>query len=508
MSLFMSLVGMVMLLFIAFAFSSNRKNINFRTVGGAFAIQFVLGAFILYVPWGQKLLNSFSNGVSHVINYGGDGTAFLFGSLVNFSVDGIGFIFALQVLPTLIFFSALIAVLYHIGAMQWVIRILGGTLQKILGTSRAESMSASANIFVGQTEAPLVVRPFIPKMTQSELFAVMCGGLASVAGGVLAGYASMGVPIEYLVAASFMAAPGGLLFAKILYPETDKPSENIEEAVDNEEEKPVNVIDAAAGGAASGLKLALNVGAMLIAFIGLIALVNGMLGYGAGLFGYGDSGVHDAYMVLLTSVHMDGQLASDIFLQAQAAMAEAANLPELQAGFDGTQISRDALISGLAIFDDSGVSSAVIAAKNDLITAAQVSLTLEQILGWAFSPLAFLIGVPKEEAIIAGSFIGQKLVTNEFVAYLNFMPYLGESPQIVEATGVVMSKKTTAIISFALCGFANLSSIAILLGGLGSLAPNRRPDIARMGLKAVLAGTLSNLMAATIAGFFLTLSAM
>ncbi len=427
MSLFMSLVGMVILLSIAFVFSSNRKTINFRTVGGAFAIQFLLGAFILYVPWGQKLLSGFSNGVSNVINYGNDGAAFLFGGLVSdqmFSVfGGGGFVFAFRVLPTLIFFSALIAVLYHIGAMQWVIRILGGSLQKILGTSRAESMSAAANIFVGQTEAPLVVRPFISRMTQSELFAVMCGGLASVAGGVLAGYAAMGVPIEYLVAASFMAAPGGLLFAKILFPETDKPSENIEEAVDSNEEKAVNVIDAAAGGAASGLKLALNVGAMLIAFIGLIALVNGMLG---GIGGWFD--------------------------------------------------------------------------KPDL--------TLELILGYAFAPLAFLIGVPWEEATVAGSFIGQKLVTNEFVAYLNFTPYLGESAKIIEATGAVMSQKTTAIISFALCGFANLSSIAILLGGLGSLAPNRRSDIARMGIKAVLAGTLSNLMAATIAGFFLTLGGM
>ncbi|WP_025538603.1 NupC/NupG family nucleoside CNT transporter, partial [Vibrio parahaemolyticus] len=282
MSLFMSLVGMVVLLAIAFAFSNNRKAINLRTVGGAFAIQFALGAFVLYVPWGRDLLNGFSTGVSNVINYGNNGSSFLFGGLVSdkmFEVfGGGGFIFAFRVLPTLIFFSALISVLYYVGVMQWVIKILGGALQKALGTSRAESMSAAANIFVGQTEAPLVVRPFVPKMTQSELFAVMCGGLASVAGGVLAGYASMGVPLEYLVAASFMAAPGGLLFAKILHPETDQPHEDIEEAMDGGDDKPANVIDAAAGGAASGLQLALNVGAMLIAFVGLIALVNGMLG--------------------------------------------------------------------------------------------------------------------------------------------------------------------------------------------------------------------------------------
>lgn len=269
MSLFMSLIGMVVLLAIAVAFSNNRKAINLRTVGGAFAIQFALGAFVLYVPWGRDLLNGFSSGVSNVINYGNDGSSFLFGGLVSdkmFEVfGGGGFIFAFRVLPTLIFFSALISVLYYIGVMQWVIKILGGALQKALGTSRAESMSAAANIFVGQTEAPLVVRPFVPKMTQSELFAVMCGGLASVAGGVLAGYASMGVPLEYLVAASFMAAPGGLLFAKILHPETDQPHESIEEAMDGGDDKPVNVIDAAAGGAASGLQLALNVGAVVVA---------------------------------------------------------------------------------------------------------------------------------------------------------------------------------------------------------------------------------------------------
>ncbi|WP_104401480.1 NupC/NupG family nucleoside CNT transporter [Vibrio penaeicida] len=419
MSLFMSLVGIVVLLGIAVLLSGNRKAINFRTVGGAFAIQFALGAFVLYIPWGRDLLAAFSAGVQNVIDYGKDGTGFLFGSLVNFSVDGIGFIFAFQVLPTLIFFSALISVLYYVGIMQWVIKILGGALQKALGTSRAESMSAAANIFVGQTEAPLVVRPFVPKMTQSELFAVMCGGLASVAGGVLAGYASMGVPLEYLVAASFMAAPGGLLFAKIIMPETEKAKDDIDSDIDGGDDKPANVIDAAAGGASVGLQLALNVGAMLLAFIGLIALVNGVLGGVGGWFG----------------------------------------MPEL---------------------------------------------TLELVLGWVFAPLAFVIGVPWEEATLAGSFIGQKIVVNEFVAYLNFTPYIGEGAKVVAETGLPMSEKTTAIIAFALCGFANLSSIAILLGGLGSLAPSRRHDIARMGVKAVVAGTLSNLMAATIAGLFLS----
>ncbi|MDD1792812.1 NupC/NupG family nucleoside CNT transporter [Enterovibrio makurazakiensis] len=412
MSLIMSIVGMVVLLLIAVLLSDNRKAINLRTVGGAFAIQFILGGFILFVPWGQTLLNGMANAVQNVINYGKDGIGFLFGSLVNFSVDGIGFIFAFQVLPTVVFFSALISVLYYLGVMQLVIRILGGALRKVLGTSHAESMSATANIFVGQTEAPLVVRPYVPKMTQSELFAVMCGGMASVAGGVLAGYAAMGVPLSYLIAASFMAAPGGLLFAKIIKPETDQPIDQFGKDSDEEEDKPANLIDAAAGGASSGMQLALNIGAMLLAFIGLIALVNGMLGGIGGWFGIED-------------------------------------------------------------------------------------LTLEFLLGKVFAPLAFLIGVPWAEADLAGSLIGQKIVVNEFVAYLNFTPMIPD-----------LSDKTVAIISFALCGFANLSSVAILLGGLGSIAPTRRHDIARFGMKAVAAGTLSNLMSATIAGFFLTLSMM
>jgi concentrative nucleoside transporter, CNT family len=416
----MSLVGMAVLIGIAYLASQNRKAIRLRTVAGAFAIQLFFGAFVLYTPFGQSVLLGLSNGVQQVIDYGNDGITFIFGGLNTdqmFDVfGGSGFVFAVRVLPVIIFFSSLIAVLYHIGLMQWVINILGGGLRKVLGTSRAESLSATANIFVGQTEAPLVVRPFIKGMTSSELFAVMVGGLASVAGSVLAGYASLGVPLEYLIAASFMAAPGGLLFAKMIYPETEEPREALsaDEMKAAGETESVNVIDAAANGAASGLKLAMNVGAMLLAFVGLIALVNGLFSGVGGWFGHSE-------------------------------------------------------------------------------------LTLELILGYVFAPLAFLIGVPWGEAIIAGSFIGQKLIVNEFVAYLNFAPYLAEGAE------VVLSEKTRAIISFALCGFANLSSIAILLGGLGSLAPSRRPDIARFGLKAVLAATLSNLMSATIAGLFLSL---
>jgi len=422
MTLLMSLVGMVTLIAIALIFSTDRRAIRLRTVGGAFAIQAGIGAFVLYVPFGQAVLQAISSAVSQVVLYANDGIDFLFGGLAD--VENVGFVFAIKVLPVIIFFSSLIAVLYYLGIMQWVIRLLGGALQKALGTSRTESLSATANIFVGQTEAPLVVRPFIARMTPSQLFAVMCGGLASVAGSVLAGYAALGIPMEYLVAASFMAAPGGLLFAKLIMPETREPVDDTEQVPDviEEDDRPANVLDAAANGASSGLRLAANVGAMLLAFIGLIALINGMLGGVGGWIGF-------------------------------------------------------------------------------------EALSLEWILGWLFAPLAFLLGVPWEEATLAGSFIGQKLVVNEFVAYINLAPYL-EGDQLVAATGQVMTPHTMAILSFALCGFANLSSIAILLGGLGSIAPNRRPEIARFGLKAVLAGTLSNLMSASLAGFFLALGAL
>ena len=417
MSVLNSLFGMAVLIAIAVLLSSNRRAINIRTVAGAFLIQVALGALVLFVPWGRDGLLSVSEGVSKVIAYGNDGVGFLFGGLVSdqmFEVfGGGGFVFALRVLPMIVFFSSLMAVLYYTGVMQIIIKVIGGFLQKVLGTSKAESMSAAANIFVGQTEAPLVVRPFIKSMTRSELFAVMSGGLASVAGSVLAGYAQMGVPLPYLIAASFMAAPGGLLFAKLLVPETEKPRTD-EELVD-EGDKPVNVIDAAAGGAVTGAHIAIAVGASLLAFVALISLVNGMIGGVGGWFGYG-------------------------------------------------------------------------------------SLTLQTILGWLFSPLAWAIGVPWSEAGIAGSLIGQKVVVNEFVAYAEFVKYL--SPE----SAVQLSDTTKAIISFALCGFANLGSIAVLVGGLSIMAPSRRKDVAQLGFKAVIAGSLSNLMSAVIAGLFIGLS--
>ncbi|MCF2949514.1 NupC/NupG family nucleoside CNT transporter [Paraglaciecola aquimarina] len=400
-----SLIGVVLMLVIAYAASAHRKAINWRTVGGAFAVQASIGALVLYFPPGIQFLLALTGYVENIIGYSQDGINFIFGDLGNKSI---GFIFAFNVLPVIIFFSSLITVLYHLKIMDVVIRVIGGFLQKVLKTSRPESMSAAANIFVGQTEAPLVIKPFIPNLTRSELFAVMVGGLASIAGSVMAGYAGMGVEIKYLLAASFMAAPGGLLMAKMIIPETEEyKNELSDEAI--KENQYANIFDAAASGAASGLKLAVNVGAMLLAFIGLIALLNGLIGWAGGLF--------------------------------------------------GTE-----------------------------------NLSFEVILGYVFQPIAWTLGVPWSEANIAGSFIGQKMVVNEFVAYLDFLQHQAD-----------ISPHSQAIIIFSLCGFANFSSIAILMGGIGALAPNRRKEIAQLGLKTVLAATLANLMSAALAGFYLSL---
>jgi CNT family concentrative nucleoside transporter len=405
-------IGIFVLLAIAYALSTSKKSINIRTVGLAFTLQILLGAFVLYVPFGKDVLLSMTNGVQSVIDSAKVGINFLFGGLGTDAMfeNGVGFVFAVRVLPNIIFFSSLIAVLYYLGIMQWVIKIIGGALQKLLKTSKPESLSATANIFVGQTEAPLFVRPYIAKMTQSELFAIMVGGLASVAGSILAGYAGLGIELKYLIAASFMAAPGGLLMAKIICPETEQ-DKIVSEPVDYDDEnnKPTNVIDAAASGAASGLKLAVNVGAMLLAFIALIALLNTIVGGISGMLGY-------------------------------------------------------------------------------------EGITIEFFLGYLFAPFAYIIGVPVNEMLQAGSFIGQKIVVNEFFAYVNFV-------EIKET----LSPATQAIVTFALCGFANLSSIAILLGGIGSMAPSRRHDIARLGMRAMMAATLANLMSAAIAGIFISL---
>jgi CNT family concentrative nucleoside transporter len=401
----LSLGSIAFLLGAGWAVSSARGRINWRTVGGALALQVAIGGLVLYVPAGRRALEGLSGAVAGILGYAQAGIEFVFGDIGRFEL---GFVFAFHVLPVIIFFSSLVAVLYYLGIMGWVIRLLGGALRRLLGTSRAESLSATANIFVSQTEAPLVIRPYLPAMTRSELFAVMVGGMATVAGSVLAGYVALGVELRYLLAASFMAAPGGLLMAKLLVPETE-PARVSDARAEPQVEPHVNVIDAAAAGASSGLSLAVNIGAMLLAFIGLIALLNGILGWAGALVG------------------LEG-------------------------------------------------------------------LSLELLLGTLFRPLAFLLGVPWEEAVVAGNLIGQKLVLNEFVAYAAFSEDKAQ-----------LGAHAQAVVSFALCGFANFSSIAILLGGIGTLAPSRRAEVAELGLRAVLAGFMANLMSAAIAGFFLAL---
>ncbi|MGL4447988.1 MAG: NupC/NupG family nucleoside CNT transporter, partial [Shewanella sp.] len=285
MDVFISFIGMLSLMGLAVALSEHRRAIRARTVLGALAFQIAFGAFVMYAPIGQAVLDSASNGVMHVIGYGNEGLAFLFGDLAKF---GVGFIFVINVLCVVVFVSALIAVLYYLGIMQLVMGIIGGALSRLLGTSRAESLSATANIFVGPIEAPSMVRPFVKHMTRSELFAVMTGGLASVAGGTMIGYIQMGVDVKYVLTAAFMTAPAGLLFAKLMWPETSTPEENIKKVMGEQADKPSNILDAAAGGAAMGMQQVLNVSALLLAFVGLIALINGLVGGIGGWFGYGE----------------------------------------------------------------------------------------------------------------------------------------------------------------------------------------------------------------------------
>lgn len=397
--------GVLAIILIAVIFSTNRKAIRPRIVIAAFLLQVAMALLALYWPVGRAALSAMSDGVQAVIDYSNAGIAMVFGPLAD--VQKTGFSFALNVLPIIIFFSALMSVLYHIGVMQRIVAWFGGGLRLIVGTGRVESLVAAANVFLGQTEAPLVVKPYIRGMTMPQLFSVMVTGMASVAGSVLAAYAQMGISVEYLLAASFMSAPGGLLMAKLIMPDDpDDPVQDILRA-DEEEDRKTNVIMAAAIGAEDGVKLAISIGAMLIAFVSLIAMLNGIL-TGAG--------------------HLVG-------------------------------------IEGL---------------------------TMQKILGVAFSPIMYLLNIPWAEAQAAGGIFGEKLILNEFVAYAT----LGEAQ-------ASLSPRTVAILTFALCGFANISSIAILLGALGTLAPERMPQIAKFGLHVVLAGSLSNLMSAALAGLLI-----
>jgi concentrative nucleoside transporter, CNT family len=399
---FVGVLGLFVLLGIAYALSTNRKAINWRTVGLGTLFQVVFALVILKTEVGRVVFSAASDAVTAFLGFTDKGAEFIFGP---------GYaehLFAFKVLPTIIFFSAFITVLYYFGVLQWIVKVFARLMMKLMGTSGAESLSASANIFVGQTEAPLLIRPYVGTMTQSELMAVMTGGFATIAGGVMAAYVAMGIPAGHLLAASVMSAPAALVMAKLMFPETEKPK--TAGTVDIEVERPwANVIDAAASGASEGLKLALNVGAMLLAFIALIAVVNAALGAVGGWVG----------------------------------------LP---------------------------------------------GLSLETLLGQVCRPLAWVMGTPWAEADKVGSIIGIKTVVNEFVGYQQ----LGEMIKAGE-----LSEKSQVIAIYSLCGFSNFSSIAIQIGGIGSMAPERKGDLARLGLRAMVAGSLACFQTAVIAGLLL-----
>ena len=408
----LGIAGILVILGIAFILSANRKAIRLRIVGAAFALQAAIALFVFKTTIGVATIQTLSNGVANLLGYATKGTEFLFGPSES---NPLAHTFAIAALPVIIFFASLVAILYHLGIMQRVVRWLGGAIEWVIGISKVEALCAAANIFVGQSESPLVIRPYLPALRPAQLFQVMTSGMAGVAGTILAAYAAMGIKIDYLLAASFMSAPGAILMAKMMMP--DDPADMklpITEMVDAtgaaaEDEKAANIIMAAAQGAQLGVKLAVMVGAMVFAFVGLVALANGIL-----------TGVGHWF-----------------------------NVPDL---------------------------------------------TFQKLLGFVFAPIMYLIGVPWNEAGVAGGLFGEKIVLNEFVAYI----HLGQ----IKAT---LDEHTQAVITFALCGFANFSSIAIQMAVTGGLAPNQRPAIARLGLRALAAGSLSNLMSGALAGLFLSL---
>ncbi|RMH91055.1 NupC/NupG family nucleoside CNT transporter [Lysobacter pythonis] len=415
------LFGLAVLVGVAWLFSNNRRAVDWKLVSTGIALQIGFAALVLLVPGGREMFDWLGRGFVKLLAFVNAGSSFIFGSLMD--IDKFGFIFAFQVLPTIIFFAAFMGVLYHLGVMQAIVKAMAWAITKVMRVSGAETTSVCASVFIGQTEAPLTVRPYIARMTHSELLTMMIGGMAHIAGGVLAAYVGMlggGDPeqqafyAKHLLAASIMAAPATLVVAKLLIPETGEPLTR--GTVKMEVEKTTaNVIDAAASGAADGLRLALNIGAMLLAFIALIALVNAPLTW------FGE-------------------------------------------------------VTGLA-------------------AAIGKPTNLQTILGAVLAPLAWVIGVPWADATTVGSLIGQKVVINEFIAYTELAKITnGQMP------GVALSPQAALIATYALCGFANFSSIAIQIGGIGGLAPERRGDLARFGLRAVLGGSIATFMTATIAG--------
>ena len=402
---FIGILGILVLLAIAFAMSNNRKSIPWRLVIWGLGLQFIFAIFILKTPIGQPFFGAIDTAIKKILSFSDAGSDFLFKSFGAGIVEAPLMNFAFRILPTLIFFSSLIAILYHFGIIQFIVKWVARAMQKTMRTSGAETLSVSANIFVGQTEAPLMVRPFVSKMTRSELMAVMIGGFATAAGGVMAMYVKILADIPgiagHLMAASIMSAPAALVIAKIIYPETES-SDTMGDLKIELEKKDDNVMEALSRGATDGMKLAANVGAMLIAFVAMIALINAILGI--------------------------------------------------------------------------------------------MDLSLQQILGWIFSPLAWLMGIPWHEAGIMGTLMGEKLVLTELIAY-------GDLAEL-RATNSI-SDRTAIIASYALCGFANFASVGIQLGGIGGIAPERRKDLAKLGLKAMFGGALASWITATLAGILI-----
>ena len=404
---FTGILGIGVIVGLAWLFSSDRKAIKLKTVLWGFGLQFALGIFVLKSTIGGKVFGLLSDGASKLLSYSYAGSSFVFGDIgLPKEISRLGFSFAFQVLPTIIFIAAFFAVLYHIGVMQLIIRAAAWVMSKVMGASGAESLNVAASIFMGQTEAPLTIRPFIPKLTKSELMTVMTSGMAHISGGMMAGYIQVGgADPKNLLTAVIMTAPGTLLMAKMLVPETEQPltAGRVEMP---QMEKESNILGAIARGTSDGLHLALNVGAMLITFIALLALLNAMMG-----------GIH--------------------------------GLPHM------------------GWFPES----------------------LQTIFGWIFAPIAWLIGVPWSEATKIGDLLGTRMVLNEFIAF-------GKLGTMKAA----LDPRTFAIATFALCGFANFSSIGIQIGGIGALAPERRSDLAKFGIRAMLAGTMANLLSAAIVG--------
>lgn len=450
-----SAFGLVFMVFLAWVLSARRDRFPWRVVGWGLGLQLAFGLFVLETPIGLSLFSFMNDVVGRLLEFTHDGSRFLFGKYLEEE-----FTVALNVLPTIIFFSSLMSVLYYAGVMQWIVRSVAWIMQRTLRTSGAETLSAAANIFVGQTEAPLVVKPFVSTMTRSELMAVMTGGFATVAGGVLAAYVGMlrqhfSDVAGHLIAASVMSAPASLLIAKVMVPEVETPktAESLELHV---EECHDNLIDAAASGAAQGLKLALNVGAMLLAFLALVAMVN--------------------FVVALPSLWYNQAVWSDVVAAIRAVGGTIPDGCSNPAGADGY---RDCVERAMA----SGVI------RGDF--TAWEPWSLQRIMGYLFWPLAFLMGVPVEDCSGVAALLGEKVILNEFVAYVHLAEQLADGR---------LGSRATVIATYALCGFANLGSIAIQIGGIGGIAPERRADLARLGVRAMIGGTLAAFMTACVAG--------